>query len=807
MSDPKLGGKAAGLVRLVEYGANVPRFVVIAADSPLELVRTESAAFGEARLAVRSSALAEDGAEHSFAGQYETVLGVRGAEAAVAAAERCRASARSERVLSYCAERGVEPTPVAVVIQEMIEGEVSGVLFTATPDDPERVLISAAFGLGEGVVQGAVPCDTFRVTENGEFEAEIAIKDVAVRLVGDTTAEVPVADPTVPTLSGDQVRALATESRRLAAAFGYPLDMEWTLRDGVVFWLQARPVTVPIPKGKRLLWDNSNIIESYNGVTTPLTYTFAQHAYTIVYQLFLRVMGVEEAVILANTSVYPRMIGLIRGRVYYNLNAWYTLVQLLPGYRYNAAFMEQMMGVGEVAKEEDVGTAEQSKSLADGLRLARLVGVLGWRLFTIDRDVRQFHAHFDAVYRPERARDLTALDPNALVAAYERLERELLWAWSTPIVNDFLTMIFYGVLRKLCASWCGDVDNKGVQGQLHNELLAGQGGLESVAPMHAALAMAEVLRGKVGPEFTLEQAMVVPGFAALWAEYLDKYGDRCVNELKLETPSLRQDPTFVVESLRNYLRAAPVEPNAEGAMAKKAESRAFAKLSAFRAVIFRRVLGQARARVANRENLRFLRTRIFGLSRDIFRSLGAHFVRGKLLHSVDDVFYLTVQEVLGTVRGTAPSVALRQTVALRRAEFDAYRSEPPPDDRFHTRGAVHIANPFRRPRRAPSGDGLAGTGCCPGIVEREVVVLSDPHEGARLDGQILVAFRTDPGWVPLYPAISGLLVERGSLLSHSAVVAREMGLPTIIGISGLTAALKTGDRVRMDGSTGKIEKL
>ena len=802
-----LGGKGAGLVRLLHHGARVPPFVVLPPDMAPESIEQAVAKLGDVLLAVRSSAVGEDGAEHSFAGQYVSVLGVHGFTSVLTAIHTCRASAHSERVLAYCAERGVLPTAVAVVVQEMIEGETSGVIFTATPEDPDRVLISAGFGLGEGVVQGAVPCDTFRVAGDGTIEAELAQKDCAVQLVGGMPTEVAVATPNEATLSDTLVLALAAESRRLATAFGHPLDIEWTIRGGEIFLLQARPITVPIPTGRRLLWDNSNIIESYNGVTTPLTYSFAQHAYTIVYQLFLRVMGVEESVILANGSVFPRMIGLVRGRVYYNLNAWYTLVQLLPGYQYNAAFMEQMMGVAEVAKEEDVGGARPTRSIGDGIRLARLLGVMALRLTSIDRDVARFRAHFDTVYAPWRKKDLGAMTPHELVAAYEVLERELLWAWSTPIVNDFLTMIFYGVLRKLCAGWCGDVDGKGNQGQLHNELLSGEGGLESVAPMYAALAMAAHLRGKVPPDFELSQAQAVPGFAAMWDEYIHKYGDRCVNELKLETPSLRQDPSFLVESLRNYLRAPAVDGLAEGSVRKDAEDKAFGKLAGVRKMVFRRVLGQARSRVRDRENLRFLRTRIFGLCRDIFRSLGGHLVRGRLLDAVDDVFYLTVPEVLGAVRGTAASVAFRETVALRRREFATYSKEVPPDDRFHTRGAVHIANPFCRPKRTPTGEGLVGTGCCPGVVEGDVVVLSDPHEGARLDGQILVAFRTDPGWVPLYPAIRGLLVERGSLLSHSAVVAREMGLPTIIGIAGLTASLKTGDRVRMDGSTGKVEKL
>ena len=155
---------------------------------------------------------------------------------------------------------------------------------------------------------------------------------------------------------------------------------------------------------------------------------------------------------------------------------------------------------------------------------------------------------------------------------------------------------------------------------------------------------------------------------------------------------------------------------------------------------------------------------------------------------------------------------LRGLVAVRRAEFDAYRRETEniPADRFATFGLPYRHNLYRgRPQPVTvDADGvLRGTGCCPGVVTGPVKVLRTPSEDARLDGEILVAERTDPGWVPLYPSVSGLLIERGSILSHSAIVAREMGIPTIVGIAGLTAALASGQVVTMDGAAGTVRPL
>ena len=176
---------------------------------------------------------------------------------------------------------------------------------------------------------------------------------------------------------------------------------------------------------------------------------------------------------------------------------------------------------------------------------------------------------------------------------------------------------------------------------------------------------------------------------------------------------------------------------------------------------------------------------------------------------MDDIFYLEIDEVWDFIRGRAVTTDLQSLATLRRRDFDAFRREveKQPADRFETFGLPYHRNRYRgRPQPAAVGeDGLLrGIGCCPGVVTGPVKVLRSPSEDARLDGEILVAERTDPGWVPLYPGVSGLLIERGSILSHSAIVAREMGIPTIVGIPGLVGTLATGDVVTMDGAAGTV---
>jgi pyruvate,water dikinase len=313
-------------------------------------------------------------------------------------------------------------------------------------------------------------------------------------------------------------------------------------------------------------------------------------------------------------------------------------------------------------------------------------------------------------------------------------------------------------------------------------------------------------------------------FNAAVSRYLELYGFRCMNELKLEEYSLRDRPAFLYQMIRNYLALEDAEAlNVEAMEARERETRAAAERRAFaslgtsrsilpRAAIFRWVLGNARLGVKNRENMRFARARIYDLLRDMFRSVGRTLVREGLLDATDDVFCLTVDELWDYVKGTAVTTDLRALAALRRSESDEYRrdSDAEPDDRFETFGMVYNRNRFRNWSSSPAEveEGfLRGTGCCPGEVTGPVKVIRSPEDDMHLSGEILVAGRTDPGWVPLYPSVSGILIERGSILSHSAIVAREMGIPTVVGIPGLLDAFETGQWVQMDGAAGTVRAV
>jgi pyruvate,water dikinase len=654
---------------------------------------------------------------------------------------------------------------------------------------------------------------------------------------------VPDEQARQPALDDAQVLAVAELVRRTGRHFGRPQDIEWALEGGKLFLLQSRPITTLAatadPDGVLNLWDNSNIAESYNGVTTPLTFSFARRVYEEVYRQFCKILRVPAARIAASDDVFRHMLGLVRGRVYYNLLSWYRLLALLPGFTVNRRFMEQMMGVQEGLPESllaELPGARLRDRLKDGFYLVRSLGSLAWNHFRIDRQIRHFYQRLNHALGRGRP-DLEPLRADELGACYRDLERQLLTRWDAPLVNDFLAMIFFGVLRKLTEKWCRDAT-----GSLHNDLLCGEGGMISAEPAARVRQMAETARAHSGLTATLCDGPLpavlkaleqIPEIHGQYQAYLDKFGDRCLEELKLESSTLHDDPVPLLRSVGQMARRLsqadgrpPASPETSPRARAEAAVRQGLHLRPVKRLLFGWVLRNARARVRDRENLRFERTRLFGRVRQLFVEIG------RKLHALDrldqprDVFHLELQEILGFIDGTASCTDLKGLVAVRRAEFERFRSAEPPADRFETRGIVHQGNPVRSDRihavRArtgphecghhehtspPEGDRRQGLGCCPGVVRGPVRVITDPRGASLRSGDILVAERTDPGWIMLFPAAAGLVVERGSLLSHSAIVAREMGIPAVVSLAEATRWLKDGDWVELDGGSGVVTKV
>jgi len=832
-----MGGKARALTVLWQAGFEVPRWLVvlptamaedgrIRPDAEVALRIAADSLFGaEETVAVRSSAPDEDGQEHSFAGQLDSFLFVT-RDHLIDRITRVWASGSSERVRAYRREHGLtEPLRIpAVLVQRMIDAESAGVAFSADPVSGRRAVavVSAVSGLGSALVSGTADADTWRVDGAGSIlERALVTKTIehrrdAASEEGVDAKPVPHDRANAPVLTDADVIRIASLARRAERFFGRPQDIEWAIAGGELWLLQSRPITVlaPLadPDAARQLWDNSNIAESYGGITLPLTFSFARRAYEEVYRQFCMVMRVPDDRIEDHANVFRNMLGVVGGRVYYNLLNWYRVLALVPGFHANRRFMESMMGVRESLPDEVIAELS-SRGITRSRDLARLVLALAgllraWR--NIDRDISRFHQLLRETLEKGRP-DLGTARPDELAAYYRRLESRLLPHWRAPLVNDFFAMIFFGLLGQLTRNWCGDET-----GMLQNDLLSSQGEMISAEPARRMVEMAKVAAADPelcqalssgSPRQIREALQRNSDFAALFQAYLDKFGERCMEELKLESHTLVDEPLLLARSI-GALAGGGGEAASCANRCEDAERRLISALRRhpLRRMIFSFVLRHARTRVRNRENLRFERTRVFGRVRSIFQEFGKRLWALDRIDDPRDVFYLEVNEVLGLVERTAASANLRAIVALRKSEYERFRREDPPPDRFETRG---FSGPIIQPAASghSAGAELKGLGCCSGIVRGYVRLVHDPKDAEVKRGEILVAERTDPGWIMLFPLAAGLVVERGSLLSHSAIVARELKLPAVVGVAGAVKRLKTGDFVEIDGGAGVVRIL
>ncbi len=847
-----VGGKAGNLFRMIDEGFLVPEFSVIPLEEGLNIVpqpaldnndydairaaihsykfpegfasRITSEALYGTFFAVRSSAADEDGSAFSFAGQFVSELFAT-KETLEESIKKVWLSAYSDRVRVYREVNTIRSQHgIAVIVQRMVPADVSGVAFGANPVTGERnaKLVSAVWGLGEGLVSGELNADNFYVRGNS-VKSEIAEK--TAKIVFDENTGHGVRKTAVPEelknkacLRENQVREIAALLDQLKKFYGRPQDIEFAVEGDAIFLLQARPITslanLPDPDGEYIVWDNSNIIESYPGLSSPLTFSFIRKMYEAVYIQFSAMMGINAKERKEQAATYANMLGLLKGRVYYNLRSWFKLLSLLPGYSLNAEFMEKMMGVKERFVLDDYTPRTKFR---ERLRVGKMIWLTILNLRRLPKMRRTFTAEFESVMKKFDAIDFNACDAWQLMRLYKEFEQTLLEKWKAPLVNDFFAMIYYGTLQKLVVKY--KIDESGT---LHNDLLCGARDIVSTEPIHRCVAIAKAVRensyalelfenpddGEVWQSLDADE---LTNIRHLFESYISDWGDRTVGELKLETVTYRQQPELLVRVIRGFLRQEEsVNKDFDLTLRAAAEEKVRKALSGkpFRKLLFNYVLRKSRDLVSNRENLRYARTRGFGMVRRIFTGMGNNFYAEGILESPRDIFWLKMEDLFDFIQGTSETRDLKSLVALRKKEYAAFEKDSTAE-RIPTRGIVNLGNDFSKGTNAGdnfTGD-LKGLGCCPGRITARVRVVHDPHSLSSLDGDILVTASTDPGWVTLFPSASAILVERGSLLSHSAIVSREMGKPCIVGITGLLQRLKTGDKVEMDGSTGEIKIL
>jgi pyruvate,water dikinase len=853
------GGKAAGLEMAEQTGLSVPPWTVVpaevftgwarraglldtadGAEEPRLLARAKDCALtgaevetiddayrglGAERVAVRSSGLEEDGASHSHAGVYLTELNVATTAEVVDAVHACWASAFAPRALSYRTHRTGEPlgAGMAVVLQVMVAAERSGVLFTQDPGDRRRAVVSAVYGLGEGLVSGTVDADTTYVDRDSGavLDTHRGLKEEAVvsRADGSGVDLDPVAATRGESLAltEDEITEIWRAGRTLEARAGCPQDVEWAYdADGKLWILQSRPITtigaaadddtaVSTSDGTLRIWDNSNIIESFGAVTLPLTFSFAQHVYHRVYHEYARLLRVPGHELATMDSWLRSMLGWFDGHVYYNLLNWYKVIRLLPFYRTNRTVLELQMGLSEPLPDE---LAMDQQPLTSPTRAVRtwIAANFVRHFLGMHRSAAGFVRYFDQRFRAfeDELDVLESMDSARILDRYQNLEEDLLRRFGRMILLEATIALSYGAFQTLVERWAPDTP-----GWARWDAVRPRRPMASSTAVETLERIATHVRGlRPAVRAALEQqdidhhaALRELGETELLGmvdAFIAAYGYRSANELKLEAPDMRDDPEIFFALLRGCL---DVETQQERPDAKPARF-----LGGVRGWVLERVRRKAQVSLEDREDVRFCRSRAFGMVRRMVTAIGADLTRMGALADPSDVFYLELGELEKYVRGAATASELAPLVALRRERFDGF-SRTPGAPRFTTRGVPYWGQsddgyPRSAKSRPDAEDGvLHGIGCVPGVAEGPAAVVTEPRD---VDGGILVTYRTDPGWITALPTARGLVIERGSPLTHVAIAAREFGIPTVVQVPGVTTAVASGDRIRIDGERGTV---
>lgn len=805
---------------------------VVAAWAAIEAGGGTAAVAGDAGVAdghgegyaVRSSATAEDLPGASFAGQQDSYLGVRGRDALLDAVKRCWISLFTDRAILYRAQNGFGHRDVAlsVVVQRMIASEVSGILFTADPVTGHRAVasIDAGFGLGEALVGGLVTADLYRVDQRRwqVVERRIAHKGLAIRpLPQGGTVHEPLSPEAGarPSLTDDQAVALARLGARVAAHYGTPQDLEWCLDAAGTIWLvQSRPITTlfPVPElaetpapGAPHLFISFGHVQVMTDPFTPI----GRDAFRLVFPFDRRApLGPSRIVAEAAGRLFVDLAPLLASG---------AARRIVP--RAVTVADEQIAAAlaAVVARPEVAAALSRQPRAVRGRAVARFalpvlgraVAWLAWR--DADGAAAALGAVIDADVAATGARVAAAAPGAARLAAAER-EVAAVFARMLP---RFIPVIAAAMISRLLLLRLGvapaDVAAllRGLKGNVTTDMDLAVGDLADVARGHGALVSLLTSRPPGEALAAVESVEGGPAFRVALDAFLARYGMRGGGEIDLGRARWADDPSPLVAVIAGNLahaeagahRAHHAALAAAGLAAVERVTAAARRgwLGPVRAPVVRRLARAMRGLMAVREHPKFALIQTFGLLRAALAEAAAPLVAAGRLEAAGDVWLLRLDEVKRALSDAAYDP--RPVVAARRVEMARFAAVRPP--RLIT-GDGEIPEVSVATAGAPAG-ALVGTAASGGIVEGVARVVTDPSREVLHKGEILVAPFTDPGWTPLFINAAGLVMEVGGLMTHGSVVAREYGIPAVVGVPDALARLSTGMRLRLNGDRGWVE--
>lgn len=762
---PAVGGKASGLDLLVRHHYSVPKgFVVTDMDTmDEEALYHAFDALETKQVSVRSSASNEDQSDASNAGQYETCLFVDRPHL-LESVRKCLDSLNARRVQDYAEHFALHKGTMSIVVQEMIDSDKAGVLFTAAPDNGSAILIEAVEGQGEGLVSGQVAAHRYEISRK------------CYRPCGDAL------------LSETEVKLLYETGKQIRATFDGEKDLEWAIKDGTLYLLQMRPITTEIIDIEEFdrdedlsghLFTKRNVGEMMPGAVTPLTLSTSAKAIDYGMRYMLALAGVYKT---PDEEGPLRLISSISGHLFFDMNLLYNMhakVGIADPQSMNLSIM------GEYHDYPPI-TVPFSSPLVRGINSVKFLKYV----LSGHRAMKKFDALLTRVHFAETAsyQELyQSIDTHIAL-----LDESLIYHYASSAYSGSATSTLYRMVDKYFP------DKNEYQAFL-SHLLSNIPNIESADILSRLQDLAMRVK-KLDSKAVGFQADELLAFIKAHAEVSERYqdflahhGHRCIKEAEMRNKPWREDELSLMNYLSSIIRSPMDLVQGEGEIDCRKEC-AFIKNPLLKAAAVS-YAKKARQAVVDREYTKSQLIRLIDMFKTQYARLAGLLVDERLLSDADLIYFLTHEEIGRLVDGDAYLVPL----AIRRRKAHAIQENLSFDD-------VYMGKPVADVFDVKLDEGMmsgvpVSNGECEGVVR---IVYSADDANQLQKGEIMVARFTDIGWTPYYSIVNGLITEIGSSLSHGAVVAREYGLPAIVNVKGATKCLKNGDRIHMNATKGTV---
>ncbi len=817
-------------------------------------IRRSYADLGGGPVAVRSSATAEDLPEMSFAGQQETFLNIVGEQMLFEAIVNCWSSLWTARAISYRSRNGIphEDVALSVIVQIMVQSEASGVLFTANPLTGKRseTAIDATFGLGEALVGGLVEPDHYVVdTDSGEIiNKTLGGKALTIRGVaggGVVTEDADAGERQA--IPDDIILQLTKLGQRVVALVHAPQDIEWAWSEGQLHLLQSRPITslYPIPDVPP---DPLRVFISFaviQGLLTPIT-PLGQDVMKLVFAGGAQIFGfdltqeTQKVLFTAGERLWVNTTPLLR-----NSLGRKALSGALPAVAPGAAqTIDLLLDDPRLAVGRGGIRFSTFRRLA-GFFLPTMRRIINlWR--TPERERERITRLMDETVRQAKIRSAATRDTGDAFSQRLKLLHDARDIFPDMVIPQGVTPIiagmvpFFGIMRRFSAQAAEASGNPDfalayleiARGLPHNvttemDLALWRVAQTILADSDSSQLFQETSAADLASQYL--QKNLPSRIQESVASFIERYGARGVGEIDIGLPRWGEDPTHIVQVLQTYLQIKDPDmaPDAVFSRSTKSAEQAAAHLESavrqmhggfIKARILRWAISRYRALAGMREAPKFFAIRMMGIIRQGLLQSGQELVDAGHLKQRDDLFFLSIRELDEMNEAMVKS---NNRPATDQDESDLHTLMQANQVRIAERRAKYQREHLRKqiPRvllsdgmtyyegvRAPEGQegAIVGDPVSPGEVEGTARVIFDPHSSQLAPGEILVCPGTDPAWTPLFLTASGLIMEVGGMMTHGSVVAREFGIPAVVGVHQATERIKTGQRLRVNGSTGEI---